>query len=152
PWIIQCSPGPIWSSSKAAWPRSKLRFARTWFDRDSRPDVCRAYAREITATATSAAATAAAAPASGGGLPRPPPARFHRRPPAARGGRPPAGNARRAAARPPRRAVPPCRLLLHRPEADGLQVTRDAVVEAPRCAGLVMQDVMQDHPRRAAEG
>ena len=51
----------------------------------------------------------------------------------------------------PRRGVAPARLLGHRLQADRLQVAGDVVVEAPRAARLVVQHLVQQHPRRAAE-
>lgn len=51
-----------------------------------------------------------------------------------------------------RRRIPPRRGLLDRPQADRFQIARDAVVEAPRLARLVVEDLVQEHPLIAAEG
>ena len=50
--IIQSRPGPIWSFSKAAWPRSKLRIASKRFDPAS--DVSRSPAKAVIFRAASA--------------------------------------------------------------------------------------------------
>ena len=52
---------------------------------------------------------------------------------------------------PRRRRVAPPRLLGHRLEADRLQVARDVVVERRGRPRLVVQHLVQQHPRRAAE-
>ena len=149
----------VWHRHAGDWPAPPARSASSRPGCPAQHSVARYAWRAMWTAKYQAAAlppssdstTAAVSPATTG-------LRRHQRqqplaagPPAGPGSARPSSQRRRSSASSPAVCVAPAGLLGHRLQADRLQVARDAVVEAARRPRLVVQHLVQQHPRGAAE-